>query len=182
MERDDLNAIAAQLLKLESQVARLKRTVESFGDATKIQSGERLEELLDPVRHCDPDPRRIVVAEEFILVDQNGKARARLAMEDGVCPMLSLMNEDRTRNNVFILTAGGSGILHLGNREGEEIILSVAGSGDKVVSIVLVDRDGLTTRIGREPAYYGSAKGPRGDSAASVALTDKDGKVLWSAP
>jgi hypothetical protein len=182
METDDLNAIAAQLLKLESQVARLKRTVESFGDATKIQNGERLEELLDPVRHCDPDPRRIVVAEEFILVDANGKARARLAMEDGVCPMLSLMNEDRTRNNVFILTADGSGILRLGNREGEEIILSVANTKretDKVVSIVLVDRDGFQTRIGRE--HVGASK-IRGDSAASVALTDKDGKVLWSAP
>jgi hypothetical protein len=104
METDDLNAIAAQLLKLESQVATLKRTVESFGDATKIQSVERLEELLNPVQNCDHDPRRIVVAEEFILVDANGKARARLAMEAGVCPMLSLINEDRTVNNVFILT------------------------------------------------------------------------------
>ena len=186
METDDLNAIAAQLLRLESQVARLKKTVESFGEATKIPSSERLEELLNPYRKAEPDPQRIVVAEEFILVDADGKARARLAMEDGVCPMLSLINRNGTVGNYFILTEGG-GVLHVGNQEGEEIILSVVNSGDneKAVKIWLGDRDGFQTLIGREEAHSEINELPgrvRGVSAASVALTDKDGKVLWSAP
>ena len=108
METDLIRAMASQLNRLESRVERLQKILDSFGDTGRIQDRERLEGLLDPYRKFEPDPRKISVAEEFVLVDPKGKARARLAMEDGIRPMLALINEEGTRTNYFTLTDGGA--------------------------------------------------------------------------
>jgi hypothetical protein len=85
------------------------------------------EQLLDAIRgaaRSQGKPERVVKAEEFILVDAKGIPRARLAIEDGIKPMLALLDEDGARANYFMLTPTGP-VLRLGNRGGEEIMLVV---------------------------------------------------------
>jgi hypothetical protein len=130
-------------------------------------------------------PQRIVKAEEFILVDSNGKARARLGMEDGDSPTLALMYEDGSRPNYFMMTPTGAE-LRLGNRDGEEIMLVVgdySGRQETYAYAHIADRHGYTTTIGRGRRREDEIdRETWAKLAASSVVLSKDGEVIWSAP
>jgi hypothetical protein len=156
---------------IEVQVGKTKRWIEGLVAATK-----------DPAA----TPPKVITAEQFILVDGRGVARASLYMEDGIHPALGLFDEDGTRPNYFMRTPTGA-VIRIGNREGEEIMLSIGHCrgevDDPVARITVQDRNGFTALVGREERWPDDdAKGkPRAASAASIRLTDNEGRIVWSA-
>jgi hypothetical protein len=139
-------------------------------------------------------PKRLVTAEEFVLIDAKQRARAKLFIEDGVRPMLALLDENGARPTYFASTPTGP-VLRLGNRSGEEIMLAVGGESDSEsnVFIEVSDRNGFKTLIGKDRTKNETTN-VRPPSAASVVLSkgpslgaiirgqSEDRKALWSAP
>ena len=169
----------------------------------------RWEELMDAIRarRKNEEPssiERVVRAEAFVLVDAQGKPRAKLVMaqqddfivagerlseSDRNSPALFLLDDDGCATTFFTLGPQGP-VLKLGDVSGNEVLLTVGyGRGDTFVRIS--DADGFQTFIGKDwpvghrsgdPRYgFAPAIEGKATSAASVILS-KDGKVLWSAP
>jgi hypothetical protein len=150
--------------------------------------------VLDQLRHEAQKAERaqqsknVLTAGEFVLVDAKGNPRARLSMEDGIKPMLALLDEDGVRANYFMLTPTGP-VLRLGNRQGEEIMLSLGDylgesrplPDHPIVWISISDRNGFNTLIGKMADRPEEEEAGRstGVSAASIVLSG-GGKVLWS--
>ena len=155
-----------------------------------------------------PPPAPVVLpknieAESFVLKDANGHVRAELSM-DGDGPSFKLRDQagsalvtlslrDASPSGPLLLLSDpqhhaglsmsivegqGSQLSLIGERADIQAHIGVTPDG---TSLELSDKDGFTTSIGNgmQPAKNGQVKKT---SAASIVLSNKDRKVLWSTP
>jgi hypothetical protein len=172
--------------------------------ATRV---ERLEQLVKSlVEQLQVKPEPVVIAEEFVLVDREGKPRARFAMaenmemrvEDGTKkvpdfkgPILLFLDQDGFSSNYLQLTSSGA-ILRFSDRQGNETVLAHNGlgigdpQGNQTVithdSVGIFDADGFAARLGKILLVKNLTGEHRDTSVASLVLIGKDDKVIWSAP
>lgn len=144
-----------------------------------------------------------IEAESFTLKDANGKVRAELAMS-GTGPALKLegvngsalvtisLNDSSPAGpyvllsdpqhkagvTLSVLENAGSQLLMTGDKSDAQAHIGVAPDG---ASIQLTDAEGFSANIGNNMLAKGSAQ-PKKTTAASIALYNKDRKVLWSQP
>ena len=142
-------------------------------------------------------------AESFVLVDQAGHERAELAM-GGTGPSFRLLNQSGSALVTISLNDGapggpmlllsdpahhasltmsalesaGSQLTLMGDNQDAKVHMSVTKDG---TALELFDQDGFSTSVGNGVKVSKSGKAQQ-TSAASIALYNKDRKVLWSAP
>jgi len=156
--------------------------------------------------------RKTIVANEFILRDDNGKPRATLRMNaDNHVPELLLFNEQgrlavklqpsslalfdaqgRDRGIFSVNSTGGSLLLIDSERTLKQVFLqpgSVATSDGQgfwatleAGHLKVSDREGFAATLGTEDLVTPHTGETHKTSAASLVLFDKDKNVLWRAP
>jgi hypothetical protein len=146
---------------------------------------------------------RIVEAEEFRLVQSDGRAYGRFQVDANGRPSMTLYDAHGEVRAVLGVLANGSPHLALSDRRGQ-VRAALAVWSDERVSLLLSDGDGapraqvavpadgspsveLSDRDGKIRAVVGAApevvtKNPRLRTESSVALFDAQEKPLWSAP
>ena len=144
-----------------------------------------------------------IEAQSFSLKDANGRVRAKLSMS-GEGPSFKLLDPSGTALVTLSLldaAPGGPLVLLSDPQHAATLSMSVGAGQGPQLSLIgeradiqdhigvapdgstfeLSDKDGFTTSIGNgvQPARGGQVKKT---SAASIALFNKDRKLLWSAP
>jgi hypothetical protein len=210
-ETHEKDLIVSRIERLEKQNRRLKRgalaclvAIASFGMMGQAQR----KSTKAPAPALAPAPAPFVMpknieAESFVLKDANGHERAELSM-GGTGPNFKLLDQSGTALvtlslndgaptgpflllsdpqhhatlSMSVLAGAGSQLSLTGERADVQAHIGVTPDG---TTLELSDQDGFMTNIGSgvQPARGGQVKKT---SAASIALFNKDRKVLWSAP
>ncbi len=147
----------------------------------------------------------VVEAEEFRLVEKDGRACGRFYVDPNGRPGLVLYDKHGEVRAVLGMLASGSPHLALSDKDGN-VRVAVAVWSDARSGLFLTDGDGtaraslaeqadghpsltISDRTGRTRAVAGAvsldginASQLRARSESSLALFDNTGKVLWSAP
>jgi len=182
-----------------------------MGQATQTgpatQTGQTPRKTTKSTRAATPAPAPFVMpqnieAQSFILKDPNGKTRAELSM-GGTGPSLKLLDQsgsalvtlslnDAAPGGPFVLLSdpqhhaglsmsvlenAGSQLTLTGEREDIQAHLGVTPDG---TNFELTDRYGFSASIGDGTVNKGGQV--KKTTAASIALFNKDRKVLWSQP
>jgi hypothetical protein len=146
---------------------------------------------------------KVVEAEEFRLVQPDGKAVGRFQVDSNGRPNLALFDAHGEVRAVLGVLASGSPHLALSDRQGQ-VRAALAVWTDERVSLILSDGTGtpraqvavpsdgspsveLSDRAGKLRAVVGAvpmdlATNPRLRQESSLALFDGEGKAAWSAP
>jgi hypothetical protein len=116
----------------------------------------------------------------FRLLDQNGSALVTLSLNDAAPggPFVLLSDPQHHAGlSMSVLEGAGSQLSLTGENAGAQAHIGVTVDG---TNLELSDRDGFSASIGNgtQPTRGGQIKKT---SAASIALFNKDRKVLWSA-
>ena len=139
---------------------------------------------------------KVVTAEEFRVIDEEGKTRAMLAMLPDGSPNLVLFDNDLTpRVQIAVSAIGAPGILCFDKSGYKGAIASIGLLYGDTPSIGLIDSDGNNRiQLSIDPdddvailGLYDKHERPRAkligmDEATILVLFDKEGKVMWSAP
>jgi hypothetical protein len=145
--------------------------------------------------------KKTVEANEFVLRDTDGKARALLTVVEDNADLILYDAMDRGRMELKVdstggaslnmfnaqgmpvaaLSGGDAAVLNLGKTGGEERLLATVAPGI-VPSFVLSDKDGFQTTIGGTDLVTPQTGTARKTSAASVVMSDKQNHVIWKAP
>ena len=164
---NDLEILAARLLKVEGQLRQIKRlaVLGCVLAVTAMTIGQALPqtffglEQLDPLETlprteaAEPPVEPVVRANHFMLVDENGKERASLVPDDD-----------------------GSVYLVMFDREGKSRVnLSLTGAGP---SLALYDPSGQARAVVGSTALVGSRIAGERTPPSTIVLFDKDGKLL----
>ena len=154
----------------------------------------------DPGRH-----EKVIEAEEFRLVEKDGKPCGRFHVDRSGRPALILFDKHGEVRAVLGVTPNGSPHLALSDKDGKVratlavwpdersgLFLSDKDETSRASLVVLADGNpnlAISDRDGKTRAVLGSISlemnpGPeiRNRSESSAALFDQKGKVLWSAP
>jgi hypothetical protein len=152
---------------------------------------------------AEPVLPKNIEAESFILKDPNGKVRAELSMSgtgpalklDGVngSALITISLNDSSPAGPYVLLSdpqhkAGVTLSALENA-GSQLLMTGAtsdaqahmGVGPDGTSIQLTDAEGFSANIGNNMLVKGNAAAKK-TTAASIALYNKDRKVLWSQP
>jgi hypothetical protein len=154
--------------------------------------------------------RRTLTANEFVLVDHEGHARAKLAIEskrvaltfldqEGRKQMsLSGLRDDLGREHASLALGeeAATNPIALGGTNGDEFAiisdggLTLAGTGKTSIVLGIAgpnspvveinDSQGYATILGASSVQYASGKSEKSSNA--ILLLGKDRKVIWSAP
>ena len=121
-----------------------------------------------------------VRARRFEVVDAHGRLRAAFGMTLGYVELLFTDRHGRLRAELRI-PPGGSPALTLRDNGGNPRIVALLSPTDGTPSLVLVGEDGKTpcAVVGYTPPHMAPSK-RQPDS--SLALFNKAGKLVWSAP
>jgi hypothetical protein len=156
-----------------------------------------------PAAPAEPVLPKNIEAEGFTLKDANGKVRAELSMS-GTGPALKLegvngsalvtisLNDSAPAGpyvllsdpqhkagvTLSVLENAGSQLLMTGATSDAQAHMGVAADG---TSIQLTDAEGFSANIGNNMLVKGIAAAKK-TTAASIALYNKDRKVIWSQP
>jgi len=114
---------------------------------------------------------KVVTAQEFRLVDSEGKTRASLAAQADGSTGIALIDKDGKRRAVLRLRADGSPSLSLHDADGKNRA-TLDTQADNSVGLILTNRDGKGGAAMVIP--------PNGEAAAI--LKDKEGNVVWAEP
>lgn len=106
------------------------------------------------------------MAQSFLLVDEDGKKRAELAMEDDSFTYLDLYDETGKERASLFLLKGGHITLGLFTGMTPRVLL------DDSPSLEVADQDG------NERAVLCLAK----DGSPTLSFYDEEGNVVWQAP
>jgi hypothetical protein len=117
-----------------------------------------------------PQPHKIVSAEQFRVVDQDGKTRAMLGIWEGETELSLWDSNYESGISFYVLDRdGGKPILNMRSSK-TDISFILQGSGDKT-GLSLLDKKGETRlQLGIR------------DGAPFIVLVDEEGKALWSVP
>lgn len=206
----ETDAIVARIARLEEQNRRLKRgamvcmlALASVGLMGQAQHKSKRTPKPAPSPAPAPVVPKKIEAESFILKDASGRERAELSM-GGTGPSFKLLGQggsalvtislndagpsgpyvllsDPAHHagvSMSVLEGAGSQLSMTGERPNAQMHVGVTKDG---TTLELFDQDGFSTSLGNglKPSKGGQVKQT---SAASVALFNKDRKVLWSAP
>ena len=117
------------------------------------------------------EPPKLIQAQEFRLVDQNGKTKANLAGDADGNPILSLFDKDGKRRGIFRTRTNGTATLSLHDPDGKSRVeMDTQEDGSASIS--------LTNRAGK--GGYAAVVLP--DGKAILTLTNRDGKAVWAEP
>lgn len=203
--------ILSRLEKLEEQNRRWKRgalvcvvALASLGLTAQTRSKRHHAPARKPAAApAAPAVPKNIEAESFTLKDDTGRVRAELSMS-GTGPSLKFFDQRGSALAVFcvndtapggpfvtlsdpthhaelsmsVLEGAGSELSLTGERENAQVHIGVTKDG---TTLELFDQDGNSTDLGNamRPTKSGKMKKTSG---ASIALFNKDRKVLWSAP
>lgn len=205
---EEKDPILLRIEKLEEQNRRWRRgatialvAVVSIGLTAQTRSKRRHVPVRKPA--AAPAVPKNIEAESFTLKDDSGRVRAELSMS-GTGPSLKFFDQSGSALAVFcvndtapggpfvtlsdpahhaglsmsVLAGSGSELSLTGERENAQVHIGVTKDG---TTLELFDQDGFSTDLGNgmQPTRSGKIKKT---SAASIALFNKDRKVLWSAP
>jgi hypothetical protein len=196
----------SRIERLEVENRRLKRgalaclvAITSFG----LMGQAQRKSTRAPAPTPAPAVPKQIEAQSFILKDANGRVRAELSMagtgpsfklrdESGSALVNLSLNDDAPGGpflllsdpqhhaglSMSVLGGAGSQLSLTGDRADIQAHIGVTPDG---TTLALSDQDGFTTNIGNgvQPTRGGQVKKT---TAASIALFNKDRKVLWSAP
>jgi len=208
MSEQEKEPILSRIERLEAENRRLKRGALAFVlvAASVGLMGQTTQRKRAPAPAPAPPPApalpKNIEAESFVLKDAAGKARANLAMS-GTGPAFKLLDakgsalvtismNDSAPGGPFVLLSdpqhhagvtlsvlenAGSQLSLTGERPDVQAHMSVASDGP---SLLISDQEGFSTSIGG--AQVGRNGQMKKTSAASIALYNKDHKVLWSQP
>ena len=114
------------------------------------------------------------------LLDQSGSALVAISLNDGTPggPMLLLSDPDHRASLALSVQQGAGSQLSLTGDQNAMVHVGVTKDG---TTLELFDRDGSSASLGNSVKVSRSGKTQQ-TSAASIALFNKDRKVLWSAP
>jgi hypothetical protein len=210
-ENEEKNPILARIERLETENRRLKQgglicvlaiaSTALMGQTTQHKAP--VKKPAAPVAPAAPVIPDKIEAQSFVLVDAAGKPRADLAM-GGIGPSFRLLDQTGSAMVTISLndaTPGGPVLLlsdpsHKGGiamsvQGGAGPQLSLTGEDQTAMAHMSVTKDGTSlelfdqnensTSIGNGLRVSKSGK-TQESSAASIALYNKDRKVLWSAP
>ena len=144
--------------------------------------------------------KKTVEANEFVMRDGDGKARALLTTVEDNADLILYDAMDRGRMELKVDSAGGASlnlfnaqgspiaavsggdaaVLNLGKTGGED--LSATAAPGIVPSLILSDKDGFQTTNGGTDLVTPQTGAARKTSAASVVMSDKQNHVIWKAP
>lgn len=207
---DEHERIVCRVERLERENRRLKQgavvclvAIASVGLMGQAKKKTTTHPAATPAPPPAPVLPKNIEAESFMLKDPNGKTRAELSM-GGTGPSLKLLDQngsalvtlslnDTAPSGPFMLLSdpqhhaglsmsvlenAGSQLSLNGESENAQAHLGATPDG---TSLELSDGDGFSAAIGNgmRPAKGGQVKK---SSAASIALFNKDRKVLWAAP
>lgn len=207
MSEQERERILSRIERLETENRRLKRgaTAVLLAIAAIALMGQTTTRKR-PAAAPAPPPALVlpknIEAESFVLKDPAGKARANLSMS-GTGPALKLLDangsalvtislNDSSPSGPFVLLSdpqhhagvtvsvlenAGSQLSLTGDRPDVQAHLGVATDGP---NFLISDQDGFSTSIGG--AQVSKSGQMKKASAASIALYNKDHKVLWSQP
>jgi len=186
--RPELHAIAERLGKLEEQHRKLK-----WGGVTIFAAISAVVLMGQAV----PSPR-VVEAQKFILKDENGNVRGWMGVigkgseltlgNANAQPMMELMvSTDASdlhffgshKSGINLGVNSGDPALSMIDTEGNEAGIALAKDGP---SLALKDAKGFFTVVGTTQVETPANGEANRTSAASVALFDKNKKVIWRAP
>ena len=114
------------------------------------------------------------------LLDQSGAALVSISLKDGTPsgPLLLLSDPEHHGSVALSVLTGAGSQLAL---TGEQNALVHLGATKDGTSLEFLDQNGFTTSIGNGVKVGKNGKTQQ-NGAAAIALMNKDGKVLWSAP
>lgn len=119
----------------------------------------------------EPGPPKVLTAQEFRLVDKDGKTRAALAVKADGSPGLLLYDGDGKVRAALRVRSDGSAALSLHDPDGSNrAALDTQSNGSASLT--------LTNKSGK--GGVGLAVLP--DGKAGISVTDKEGKVVGSVP
>lgn len=206
----EADPIVARIVRLEAQNRRLKRgavvgivALASIGLMGQAQHKTKRKPTPAPSPAPAPAVPQKIEAESFVLKDTSGRVRAELSM-GGTGPSFKLLGQggsalvtislndagpsgpylllsDPAHHagvSMSVLEGAGSQLSMMGERPNTQMHVGVTKDG---TTLELFDQDGFSASLGNgmKPSKGGQAKQT---SAASIALFNKDRKVLWSAP
>ena len=204
----ETDPIVARIVRLEEQNRRLKRGAVVFLVALASiglmgQAKHKTKRATAPSPAPAPAVPKKIEAESFVLKDASGRVRAELSM-GGTGPSFKLLGQsgsalvtislnDAGPSGPYLLLSdpshhagvsmsalegAGSQLSMTGERPSAQLHVGVTKDG---TTLELFDQDGFSTSLGNglKPSKGGQTKQT---SAASIALFNKDRKVLWSAP
>lgn len=121
-----------------------------------------------------------VTGPSLSLLDQSGTALASISLNDGAPsgPLLRLSDPEHHATVVMSVQTGAGSQLALTGEQNALIHMGVTKDG---TSLEFLDQNGFSTSVGNGVKVGKSGKMLQ-TGAASIALMNKDGKVLWSAP
>jgi len=204
----ETDPIVARIVRLEEQNRTLKRgavvclvALASIG--LMGQAKHKTKRATAPSPAPAPAVPKKIEAESFVLKDASGRVRAELSM-GGTGPSFKLLGQsgsalvtislndagpsgpylllsDPSHHagvSMSVLEGAGSQLSMTGERPSAQLHVGVTKDG---TTLELFDQDGFSTSLGNglKPSKGGQTKQT---SAASIALFNKDRKVLWSAP
>ena len=114
------------------------------------------------------------------LLDQSGAALVSISLKDGAPsgPLLLLSDPEHHASVALSVLTGTGSQLAL---TGEQNALVHLGATKDGTSLEFLDQNGFSTSIGNGVKVGKNGKTQQ-NGAAAIALMNKDGKVLWSAP
>lgn len=184
-----LEEIRGRLVRLEKQNRRLKQL--GIGALIVIAS---------LVLVGQASPKKTIEANEFILRDSSGKARARLCVDDKTLGTFLRLSDENGNDDLMlastasvgggsiILTAGTEnlvlvpssvGFWHSGKEKGSEVVAKAQFSSG---ALFVTDDQGFKATLGTADLVTPSTGETHKTSAASLVLFDKDKSVIWKAP
>lgn len=211
MSEHEQKAILSRIERLETQNRKLKRGALVFLVAVASvglmgQTQQRKSTRAPAAASTPPAPPALpknIEAESFVLKDPAGHVRAELSMS-GTGPSFKLRDQsgsalvtvslnDSAPGGPFVLLSdpqhhaglsmsvlegAGSQLTLTGERPEVQAHIGVASDG---TSLQLSDQDGFSANIGNGVQTTKSGQTKK-TTAASIALFNKDRKVLWTAP
>jgi hypothetical protein len=176
MKRTGLVLLSLVALAVVMGQARPNRTVEATAFVLKDDSGiVRAKLFVDPLRQ----------GPSLSLYDSSGVARVTLAQGDkGSSAGLFLYNDppERYGGAEMLLTPDGATVLLASAKHGNLIALSTNSPTVPGPALEISDAEGYSATLGASESKAPGTGERRTTSAASISLTDKNRKVIWSAP
>lgn len=187
-------------------VAKIALAQEDTQEDKAVDRPFDLSKYLEGLTPLDKDKKqheKVIIAQEFRLVDKDGKTLGRFGLSEVGGPRLVLSDENGLPRAMLSLSSGNP-VLSLHGKDTDVSI--AAGVLSEAPWMVLVDRDGtpracLRLQPDGSPSLHLCDKGgkiraalgttdleitqtgeARRRAASSLVLFDKDGKVMWSAP
>jgi hypothetical protein len=117
----------------------------------------------------------------FRLLDQNGSALVTIALNDGAPggPMVLLSDPGHHAGlTMSVLQSAGPQMSLTGEGQSAQVHMGVTKDG---TAVELYDQNGFSTSLGNGTKVSKDGK-VKETTAASIALYNKDRKLLWSAP